>query len=81
MSQSEDNYEVVNVRLDMTVYQAAEVRKILFESQNGYGLQHVPERISGVREVIRDLDSAIEDVVKDGCPPGTVMVNGECASL
>jgi hypothetical protein len=81
MSQSEDNYEVVNVRLDMTVYQAAEVRKILFESQKGYGLQHVPERISGVREVIRDLDSAIEDVVKDGCPPGTVMVNGECADL
>ena len=81
MSQSEDNYEVVNVRLDMTVYQASEVRKILFESQKGYGLQHVPERISGVREVIRDLDSAIEDVVKDGCPPGTVMVNGECADL
>lgn len=81
MSQSEDTYEVVNVRLDMTIYQAAEVRRILFEAQKGYSLQYVPERISGVREVIRDLDDQIENALKDNCPPGTVMTDGECADL
>ena len=81
MSQSEDNYEVVNIQLSLNVYQAAEVRRILFEAQKGYGLQYVPERISGVREVIESLDRKIQYALDGGCPPGTVMVDGECASL
>jgi hypothetical protein len=81
MSQSEVNYEVVNIQLDLTVYQAAEIRRILFEAQQGYGLSHVPERISGVREVIESLDRKIQYAVDGGCPPGTVMVDGECANL
>ena len=81
MSQSEVNYEVVNIQLDLNVYQAAEIRRILFEAQKGYGLQHVPERISGVREVIESLDRKIQYALDGGCPPGTVMVDGECANL
>ena len=81
MSQSEVNYEVVNIQLDLTVYQAAEIRRILFDAQQGYSLSHVPERISGIREVIESLVRKIQYVVDGGCPPGTVMVNGECASL
>jgi hypothetical protein len=56
MSQSEVNYEVVNVRLDLTVRQAEEIRDILFEAQRGYSLEFVPERINGIREVIQQLD-------------------------
>jgi len=81
MSQSEVDYEVVNIHLDLNVYQAAEIRRILFDAQKGYGLQHVPERISGIREVIESLDRKIQYVVDGGCPPGTVMVDGECAEI
>jgi hypothetical protein len=57
------NYEVVNVRLDLTVRQAAEIRQILFDAQRGYGLEFVPERISEIREVIQLIDTEIEKVV------------------
>jgi hypothetical protein len=63
MSQSEVNYEVVNVRLDLTVRQAAEIRHILFEAQRGYSLEFVPERINGIREVIQQLDDSIGAVI------------------
>jgi hypothetical protein len=63
MSQSEINYEVVNVRLDLTVRQAAEIRHILFEAQRGYGLEFVPERIDEIRDVIKLIDDEIEKVV------------------
>jgi len=64
MSQSEVNYEVVNVRLDLTVRQAAEIRHILFEAQRGYSLEFVPERINGIRDVIKLIDDEIGKVVE-----------------
>jgi len=64
MSQSEVNYEVVNVRLDLTVRQAAEIRHILFEEQRGYSLEFVPERINDIRDVIKLIDDEIGKVVE-----------------
>jgi len=64
MSQSEVNYEVVNVRLDLTVRQAAEIRHILFEAQRGYSLEFVPERINDIRDVIKLIDDEIGKVVE-----------------
>ena len=48
-------------------YQAdASVSQILYESQKGYtyDVESVPQRIFNVREVITDLDDAIEKVVE-----------------
>ncbi len=64
MSQSEVNYEVVNVRLDLTVSQAEEIRHILLEAQRAYGLQLVPERIVEIRDVIKLIDDEISKVVE-----------------
>ena len=63
MSQSEVDYEVVNIHLDLNVYQAAEIRHILFEAQRGYSLEFVPERIDEIRDVIKLIDDEIEKVV------------------
>lgn len=58
------SYEVVNVRLDLTVRQAAEIRRILFDSQRGYSLEFVPERINEIRDVIKIIDTEIDKVVE-----------------
>ena len=45
---------------------AAAVRQILFEAQKGYTYDEVsvPPRISDIRSVIQDIDSAIGSVVE-----------------
>ena len=53
-----------SVSLNLSVYQAAVIRQILFESQKGYSYEHVPQRIFEIREVITDLDDAISSVVE-----------------
>lgn len=50
----------------MGVRAAAAVRQVLFESQRGYTIDAdiVPPRIFDIREVITDLDDAIDRVVE-----------------
>ena len=48
------------VTIKMDVRSAAAIRQVLFESQKGYGVEHVPERITDIRVVIEQLDSGIE---------------------
>jgi len=52
------------ISIKLSVYQAAVVRQILFESQKGYSYEHVPQRISEIRTVIKDLDESIGDAVE-----------------
>jgi hypothetical protein len=54
------------VTLEMGVRAAAAVRQVLFESQRGYTIDAdiVPPRIFDIREVITDLDDAIDRVVE-----------------
>ena len=51
------------VKIKMDVRAAAAVRQVLFESQKGYGLEYVPERIVDIRSVIQDLDDNIGSVL------------------
>lgn len=48
------------VTIKMDVRSAAAIRQVLFESQKGYGVEHVPERINDIRSVIEQLDVSIE---------------------
>jgi hypothetical protein len=57
---------VKKVTIEMSTYQAAAVRQVLFESQKGYSYGDAcPERVFEVREVITDLDDAIETALQD----------------
>ena len=53
------------VTIKMDARQAAAVRQILFESQKGYTYDPtcVPERVSDIRDVIRDIDDNIGAVL------------------
>jgi hypothetical protein len=53
------------VTVKMDVRAAAAVRQILFDSQKGYTYDEVsvPPRISDIRQVIRDLDDKIGEIV------------------
>ena len=51
------------VIIKMDVRAAAAVRQILFEHQEGYSYQYVPERINDIRTVIRNIDDGITTVV------------------
>lgn len=52
------------VSIEMSTYQAAVVRQVLFEAQKGYSYgPSAPERVFEIREVITDLDDAIGQVV------------------
>ena len=54
------------VTIEMSTYQAAAVRQVLFESQKGYTYGDAcPERVFEIREVITDLDDAIETALQD----------------
>ncbi len=53
------------VKLELDLRTAASIRQILFEHQKGYSYDHVPERISGIRKVIENLDSEIETQVSN----------------
>ena len=59
------------VTVKLPVRAAASVRQVLFEAQKGYSYEHVPERIVELREVIVELDAAIDKVVDDAT--GTVV--------
>ena len=54
------------VKLQMSVYQAAAMRQILFDAQKGYTYDpiSVPSRIENIRDVVRNLDDAIGAVVE-----------------
>ena len=52
------------VTLKMDVRCAAAVRQVLFEAQRGYSYDHVPERITDIRNVIQDIDDSIGSVVE-----------------
>jgi len=52
------------ISIKLSVYQAAVVRQILFEAQKGYSYEHVPQRITEMRSVIKDLDESIGDAVE-----------------
>ena len=51
------------VTIKMDVRCAAAVRQVLFEAQRGYSYDHVPERITDIRTVIRDIDDNIGAVL------------------
>ena len=51
----------VTVKLDVRA--AAAVRQVLLEAQRGYSYDHVPERITDIRTVIRDIDDSIGAVL------------------
>ena len=53
------------VSIEMDVRSAAAVRQVLFDSQRGYttDINTTPTRIFEIREVIADLDDAIDRVV------------------
>ncbi len=52
------------VTVKMDIRAAAAVRQVLFESQRGYGIEHVPERIVDIRSAIQSLDDSISAVVE-----------------
>lgn len=54
------------VSIEMDVRSAAAVRQVLFEAQKGYthDIVSTPPRIFELREVIADLDDAINQVVE-----------------
>ena len=54
------------ITIKMDARCAAAVRQILFEAQKGYTYDEVsvPPRISDIRSVIQDIDSAIGSVVE-----------------
>ena len=50
----------------MSVYRAAAVRQVLFDSQKNYTYGHAcPQRVFEIREVIVDLDDAISSVIEE----------------
>jgi hypothetical protein len=53
------------VKIELSVYQAAAVRQILFDAQKGYTYDElsVPPRIADVRGIIQDLDDKISKIV------------------
>ena len=51
------------VTVKMDVRCAAAVRQVLFEAQRGYSYDHVPERITDIRSVVRDIDDSIGAVL------------------
>jgi hypothetical protein len=52
----------VTIKMDLRA--AAAVRQVLFEAQRGYSYEHVPERITELREVIINLDEVIGKIVE-----------------
>ena len=58
---TKDKNKLVTIKMDVRA--AAAVRQVLFESQLGYSYNHVPERITEIRDVIRDIDDNIGAVL------------------
>ena len=53
----------VTVKMDARC--AAAVRQVLFEAQRGYSYDHVPERITDIRNVIQDIDNNLDAILSD----------------
>ena len=53
------------VTLKMDARCAAAVRQVLFEAQRGYSYDHVPERITDIRNVIQDIDNSLDAILGD----------------
>ena len=70
------------INLEMELVDAVSVLQALVREQEGFTQDPTctPERITRIRKVILDLDKAMESA-GDGCPPGTIAVNGECSDL
>jgi len=59
-------FKMKTVTVNLSTYQAAVVRQVLFEAQKGYSYgPTAPERVFEIREVVTDLDDAIEEALKD----------------
>ena len=54
-----------NVTIELDLLSAATARQILFEAQKGYSYEFAPERITVVRNVIKNIDEKIEEVVNE----------------
>ena len=59
--------EEKKVTVEMSVYQAAAVRQSLFTDtkQYTYDPKCIPERVSQIREAIIDIDSQLEEILKE----------------
>ena len=55
------------VKVEMSVYQAVAVRASLFTDtkQYTYDPKCIPERVSQIREAIIDIDSQLEEILKE----------------
>ena len=53
------------VTIKMDVRSAAAIRQVLFEHQRGHSYEFPSERINDIREVIRNLDEKIGEVVEE----------------
>lgn len=49
-----------NLKLDIDLITAAQIRQVLFDSQKGHSYEFPTERITNIRNVIEKLDSQIE---------------------
>ena len=54
-----------HVSVEIDVVAAAHVRKVLFDHQQPYSYEYAPERVTLIREVIRVLDTQIEEALKE----------------
>jgi len=59
--------EEKKVTVELSVYQAAAIRQVLFESTKGftYDSTCIPTRIAEIRKVIIDIDNQIGEIVND----------------
>ena len=53
------------ISIEMDVRSAAAVRQVLYEHQKDYSYEFPTARINDIRQVIRDIDEKIEEVVKE----------------
>ena len=55
--------ETTNLTLEVKPIQAYWMLQVLTEAQKGYGENHVPERITLIREVISDIDEQLSKLM------------------
>ena len=74
---------MTKINLEIELVDAISVLQALVREQEGFTQDPTctPDRIARIRKVILELDKAMDAASGDGCPPGTVAVNGECAEL
>ena len=74
---------MTKINLEIDLVDALSVLQALVRDQEGFSQDPTctPDSIARIRKVILELDKAMDAASGDGCPPGTVAVNGECAEL